>query len=67
MQNGRKERGSYSRKRRRWKRREDSLMCVGLVRLDRDWGGGGKVTGKVTMIYLITDPSEAAAVLTNSL
>lgn len=50
-----------------WRRREESLMCVGLVRLDRDWGGGGKVTGKVTMIYLITDPSEAAAVLTNSL
>lgn len=38
--------------------KEESLMCVFLVRSDSNQGRERKVKEKVTIIYLITDPSD---------
>ena len=38
----------------------------GSCKVKRGLGRGGKVTGKVTMIYLITDPSDAARTHTHT-
>ncbi len=54
------------RKRGEMKEKTGVFNVRGSCKVRRGLGRGGKVTGKVTIIYLITDPSDAARTHTHT-